>query len=570
MSYDIEYAPLKTGGDFPFPIEDVRLPVRNCLRGNVLVKADHVKLELSPDHITEILRCQSDPIYFFSKYVRINALGKGFIPFEVFDYQKDIIRTFNENRFSVCSIHRQSGKTTVVAGILLHYAMFNYDKKTVAIVANKMAQAREIMDRIREMYEQLPFFLQVGVRGYNKSQITFSNNASIFCATSANGGLRGRSVDVLYLDEAAFLSNDLEFYESTYPVISSSNTTKIIMTSTPNGRRGLFFNIFDNAHEDIKQSKNGYVRVSATWKDDPRKDEAWKNKTLEEFGIARFEQEFNCAWRGSSGTLISPTILQDLQFINPIFEDKYTRIYKEYDPKKQYVAFVDTAEGLGKDYSIITVIEVSTIPHEVVCIYKNNLISPIVFPHTIVSVCNKYGSCPVLVETNNSSGGQVSYILYYELEYENTILTTANKLETNNASSGKVLPGVKTSRKVKSIGCSTLNTIIENNNLIINSEEILEELGTFILKGNSYEADKDCNDDLVMSLVIYSWYISQESFKDYSGNSLTEHIYNQSVQNAMQNILPFGVVMTKESSYEHHNNHIKVTTSGSMEDWLRE
>lgn len=278
----------------------------------------------------------------------------------------------------------------------------------------------------------------------------------------------------------------------------------------------------------------------------------------------------NCLFRGSSGTLISPTILQDLQFINPIFEDKHLRVYKEYDPKKQYAAFVDTAEGLGKDYSVITVIEVSSIPHEVVCIYKNNLISPIVFPHTIVSICNKYGSCPVLIESNNSSGGQVSYILYYELEYENTILTTANKLETNNASSGKVLPGVKTSRKVKSLGCSNLNTIIENNNLIINSEEILEELGTFILKGSSYEADKDCTDDLVMTLVIYSWYISQETFKEYSGNSLTDHIYNQSVQNAMQNILPFGLVISKENIYESHNNQIKVTTTGSLEAWLKE
>lgn len=373
---------------------------------------------------------------------------------------------------------------------------------------------------------------------------------------------------VIYIDEAAFIANDNEFYESTYPVISSGEQTKIIMTSTPKGRRGMFFNLFEGADEDVSKSKNGYKKLLFTWKSDPRKNEAWKKTTIERFGVARFMQEFECVFRGSSGTLISPTVLQDLSFINPINDDPHLSIYKRYEEGHSYVAYVDTGEGLGGDYSVVTVIDVSTVLHEVVCVYRNNTISPIVFPHTIVSVCRSYGSCPVLIETNNTSGGQVSYGLYYDIEYENVILTSQSKQDTAIAESGRVKPGVKTSKLTKRVGCSNLNTLIETGNLIINDATILEELGTFIAKGASYEADKDCHDDTVMTLVLHAWYITQDNFKELAGNNIKQHIYDQAVSAALSQVLPFGFASNNASPVVEDRMQMKVTSTGNISDWL--
>ena len=592
-----------------------------------------------------------------------------------------------------------SHNTAVVAAILLHYTLFN-DAKVVAILANKESQAKEIVSRIRQMYEYLPFFLQQGAVSYNKKSVVFENRSEIFCAATGNESVRGRScvvgdtsvkvrdkgtgevrsmgvgelastltvgriasysngqtfisndcfevwtpdgwsdfdgvvinhdrptislVDhnlsctpchlirddagdfiradttphqeagvcdvydlfnvhkanqyftndvvshncsVIYIDEAAFIANDNEFYESTYPVISSGEQTKIIMTSTPKGRRGMFFNLFEGADEDVSKSKNGYKKLLFTWKSDPRKNEAWKKTTIERFGVARFMQEFECVFRGSSGTLISPTILQDLAFINPINDDPHLSIYRRYEEGHSYVAYVDTGEGLGGDYSVVTVIDVSTVLHEVVCVYRNNTISPIVFPHTIVSVCRSYGSCPVLIETNNTSGGQVSYGLYYDIEYENVIMTSQSKQNTAAAESGSVKPGVKTSKLTKRVGCSNLNTLIETGNIVINDATILEELGTFIAKGASYEADKDCHDDVVMTLVLHAWYITQDNFSELAGNNIKQHIYDQAVNAALSQVLPFGFASNNAPPVVEDRMQMKVTSTGNISDWL--
>lgn len=659
------------------------------------------------------LKCADDHIVFASDYsevfVKDLCVGQLIATENGWSVIKSVVKTAQSEHMYDLSVdspdHRYytngilSHNTAVVAAILLHYTLFN-DAKVVAILANKESQAKEIVSRIRQMYEYLPFFLQQGAVSYNKKSVVFENRSEIFCAATGNESVRGRScvvgstsvkvrnkntgeiqsisveelaripkerqrtmvgvkqtfisnsdfevwtpdgwsdfdgivinhdrptislVDhnlectpchliqdtedsfvradsmphqpgevcdvydlfnvhkknryftndvvshncsVIYIDEAAFIANDNEFYESTYPVISSGEQTKIIMTSTPKGRRGMFFNLFEGADADVSKSKNGYKKLSFTWKSDPRKNEAWKKTTIERFGVARFMQEFECVFRGSSSTLISPTVLQDLVSANPINDDPHLRIYKRYEEGHSYIAYVDTGEGLGGDYSVVTVIDVSTVLHEVVCVYRNNTISPIVFPHTIISVCRSYGNCPVLIETNNTSGGQVSYGLYYDIEYENVILTSQSKQNTAVAESGSVKPGVKTSKLTKRVGCSNLNTLIETGNLIINDATILEELGTFVAKGASYEADKDCHDDTVMTLVLHAWYITQDNFKELAGNNIKQHIYDQAVAAALSQVLPFGFASNNVSPVVEDRMQMKVTSSGNISDWL--
>lgn len=455
-----------------------------------------------------------------------------------------------------------SHNTTSVATFILWFAMFHSDKEC-AILANKGAQAQEVVDRIRMMYEYLPFFLQVGAQVYNKTKLVFDNRSIIFSAATSASSIRGHSVALLYIDEAAFIENDMQFYESTYPVISSGATSRVIMTSTPKGKRGMFHKLY----ADGLEQKNDYKVITVKWDHHPNRGEKWREQTLRNTSKQQFAQEFECSFLGSSGTLIDSDALQALVFKNPINHieeilddgtiiekvngDEHLFIYEKYDPKHKYVAIADPSEGIGQDYSVCTVIDVTQIPYKVVAKYRNNYISPILFPHTIVSMGEEYGFCPVLVESNNACGGQVAYILYYELEYENTVLTKPDPkgraLQTEGRSAQ---PGVKTSVRVKSIGCANLKTLIENNALEVNDFHIVEELGTYIQKGKSYEADEDCHDDTVMTLVLFAWFVKQDFFADYADSDIGKFLFDKNRMEIEAELLPFGFIQDSGNSHD--------------------
>lgn len=571
---ETQYAPYKDGGKYPFPTPDIMLPYKDTYNGNILIKKAYVSSDLLPQHISEIKKCKKDPIYFIENYCRIISLDEGIIPFKLYEYQKEMIDMYVKSRFSLTLTARQMGKTAAMAAYILWFALF-HKTKTVAVLANKMEQAQEIMDRIRMAFEYLPFFLQHGVKIYNRRTLEFENGSKIFSSATSASGIRGRSVDLCYIDEAAFVENDLTFYESTYPVITSGKDSRVIMTTTPRGARGMFYMLW----RDAVEKRNFYTTLSVVWDRHPNRDEEWKKVTIANIGHSRFNQEFACKFMGSSGTLIPADILERLQWMNPVNEDEHLKIYKPFDAERKYIAIADPAGGLGLDYSVCTIIDVTTFPYVVAAKYRNNQISPLLFPHTIMNMCDSYGSCPVLVEANNDVGGQVTYILYYELEYENMILTSHQERGIGGIRVGgkgsTAVPGVKTTKKVKSIGCSNLKTLLENNDLVIEDQEMIEELGTFILKGASFEADDDCHDDTVMTLVLFSWFVKQEYFNEYTSNNIGNHLYSKNLEMAMQDVLPFGTIIKgvpEESVYEDIINGQRVTvTEGrrmSMEEWL--
>lgn len=575
---EIMYAPFKDGAGHPFPVEDIRLPYRDTYNGNILIKKAFVRCDLTVLHLQEVAKCAADPIYFIENYCRIVSLDDGIIPFKLFDYQKKMIKMYAESRFSLTLTARQMGKTAAMAAFILWFAIF-HPTKTVAVLANKGEQAQEIMDRIRMAFEYLPFFLQHGVKVYNKRRIEFDNGSIIFSSATSASGIRGRSVDLCYIDEAAFIENDLTFYESTYPVITSGKESRVIMTTTPRGARGMFYMLWRAS----LAGQNYYTRLEVIWDQHPKRDAKWKEETIANIGYSRFAQEFACKFQGSSGTLIPTEILERLQWKNPSTEsdDGSFKVYEKFDEEnpRKYLAIADPAAGLGQDYSVCTVLDVTDYPYKIVAKYRNNTISPLLFPHTIMNICMSYGNCPVLVESNNDVGGQVTYILYYELEYENTILTSNSERAIGGLREGgkgnAALPGVRTTKKVKSIGCSNLKTLLENEYLEIEDQETIEELGTFIAKGASYEADEECHDDTVMPLVLFSWFIKTELFNEYCGNNIGDDLYKRNVNIAMESILPFGYISIAnddETQYEDRiggfNINVTVNKRMSFEEWM--
>jgi len=570
------FAQLKDGGGYPFPVADDLFPLAYTYPSAALVKNGHVKMDMRPEHLIELVKCRQNPIYFAENYCRIISVDDGIVPFKLYPFQKRMIKQYFENRFSLTVTARQMGKTTCVATFILWFAMFTADKEC-AVLANKGAQAQEVVSRIRMMYEYLPFFLQVGAVVYNKTSLEFDNRSKIFSAATSSDSIRGHSVALLYIDEAAFIENDATFYESTYPVVTSGEKSRVIMTSTPKGKRGMFYKLYSEGVEKI----NEYKVLTVKWDHHPKRDEKWKDTTIRNTSKQQFAQEFECSFIGSSGTLIDSETLMNLSFINPINEPKegeeqHLFIYKEYDPKRKYVAIADPSEGLGQDYSVITVVDVTETPYQVAAVYRNSYISPILFPHTIVSMGEAYGTCPVLVETNNACGGQVSYILYYDLEYENCIMTKPDPKGRGMREGGKAAqPGVRTTSRVKSIGCANLKTLLENGTLMPNNHHIIEELGTFIQKGKSYEADEDCHDDTTMTLVLFSWLIKQDFFKDYTDSDIGRFLFDKNRMEMEADLGPFGFINNTGNPVDEEappmyegGIPLKVGSPNEFESWM--
>lgn len=595
------FAPVKDGGKHKFPINDIILPYKECYNGNLQIKKAYANITLNEVHISELRKCKRDPIYFIETYCRIITLDHGLMPFKMYQFQKDMINLYKDNRFCLALTSRQLGKTTTMAAFILWYCIF-HKEKTAAVLANKGDAAQEIMDRIRLMIEQLPFFIQPGVKIYNRRSIELDNGSKIFSAATGSGGIRGKSCDLVYIDECAFIERDMDFYESTYPTISSGENSRVIMTTTPKGARGLFYMLWRGA----ENGQNSYKTIKVNWDAHPKRDEKWKEQTIGNVGYTRFKQEYENSFVGSTGTLIPAEILENMQWSNPEEEhSEYLKVYlpkdhihvmepdpedenlqirvvKKSDKPRKYVAIADPAGGVGQDYSVCTVIDVTEYPYKIAAKYRNNDISPLLFPHTVMNMCMHYGNCPVLVEANNDVGGQVTYILYYELEYENVIMTSNSEKSIGGLREGgkgsQAIPGVKTNKKVKSVGCSNLKALLEQEYLQIEDQETIEELGTFIAKGSSYEADEDCHDDCVMTLVLFSWFVKSEYFNEYCGSNIGEDLYERNKERALSELLPFGYISAQQEQQETRSEgffggaSFDVTTNlhKTFEQWMME
>lgn len=504
-----------------------------------LPRSDY-KHTFTQKEVDEFIKCANDPVYFATTYMKIINVDKGLMPFEMWDFQKDMLQSFHEERFSICKLPRQVGKTTTSVAYLLHSVLFN-ENYNVAILANKSATAREIMGRLQLAFEYLPRFLQQGVVEWNKGSIELSNGSRAIADSTSGSSVRGRSFNIIFLDEFAFVPNNIAeaFFMSTYPTISSGKTTKVIIVSTPNG-----LNLFYRMWNDAVEKRSDYKPIEIHWSMVPGRDEAWKEQTIRNTSADQFRQEFECDFIGSTNTLIHPAKLSSLVWHNPLYTDGHLDIHKEPEPGHTYCITVDVAEGQNLDYSAFSIIDVTSIPYRLVAKYRNNSITPLLFPTVILQAAKKYNEAFVLVEIN-SIGLQVADILHHELAYENLIKIEMKGKQGQQHSPGfkkKIAYGLKTTHQTKITGCANLKTLIESDKLIINDADTIMELTTFSADKKTFKAEEGNTDDLAMTLVHFGWLTGQRYFKENINNDIRQSLQQEQLNVMDQDIVPFGLI----------------------------
>lgn len=504
---------------------------------NANLKAAGVNVQFAPEQVQEYLKCSQDPIYFIETYCKIVSLDKGLIPFQLYECQKEKVKVIHENRKVILMEGRQQGKTTTSAAYILWYTIFQ-DNKTVAILANKATAAREVLSRYQLMYEGLPQWLQQGVTTWNKGDIELENGSKVFTAATSQSGIRGKSVNLLYVDETAIIPNTVaeEFFTSVYPTISAGETTKILLSSTPLG-----YNHFWKFWNDAENGRNGFVPLFIPYWRIPGRDEKWAAEQKAMLGELKFNQEVLCKFLGSSLTLVSADVIAKMSLAVPVFTNDGLDIYEQ--PKKDhiYVIVADTAKGVGGDYSAFTILDITEVPYKLVGKYRKNDISPLLYPNVIYQVATKYNEAYVLIETNSSE--QVPYILHNELEYENLMFVSragGSQTVSGGFGGGTTQLGVVTDKKVKRTGCHNFKSLVEENKLIIQDADVISEISTFIESRGSYAADDGYNDDLVMTLVLFSWLTATPYFKDLNNVNLRQLMYENKIKAMEDELTPFG------------------------------
>ena len=505
---------------------------------NVNLKAAGVKVQFTPDQVQEWLKCAADPIYFIEEYCKIVSLDHGLIPFKLYDCQREKVKIIHENRKVILMEGRQQGKTTTSAAYILWYTIFQ-ESKTVAILANKATAAREVLHRYQLMYENLPHWLQQGVITWNKGDIELENKSLVFTAATTASGIRGKSVNMLYVDETAIIPNTVaeDFFTSVYPTISAGETTKILLSSTPLG-----YNHFWKFWNDAENKRNDFIPLFIPYWKIPGRDEAWAETQRRQLGELKFNQEVLCKFLGSSLTLINADYIAKMSIGQMAYSKDGLDIYEKPKKGHTYVIVADTAKGVGGDYSAFTIIDITEVPYRLIGKYRNNIISPLLYPNVIFEVGKQYNYAYVLVEVNSSE--QVPHILYQELEYENILFvnrTTGSQVVSGGFGGGKTQLGVNTDKKVKRIGCHNFKSLVEENKLIIEDADTISEISTFIEAKGTYMADDGYHDDLVMSLVLFSWLTTNPYFKDLNNINLREIMYKKQMQAIEDELTPFGV-----------------------------
>jgi hypothetical protein len=504
---------------------------------NANLKAAGITFQFTPDQVQEYVKCAQDPIYFIENFCYIVTLDYGLKLFKLYDCQKKKIDIIHNNRRVILMEGRQQGKTTSSAAYILWYTLF-HDNKTVAILANKAAAAREVLDRYQTMYENLPKWMQQGVTGWNKGDIELENGSKVFTAATGKSGIRGKSVNMLYVDEAAIIPNNVaeEFFTAVYPTISAGQTTKILLSSTPLG-----YNHFWRFWNDAENDRNGFVPLFIPYWEIPGRDAAWAEEQKRMLGELKFNQEVLCNFLGSSLTLIRADVIAKMTVDQPILQKDGLDVFERPQKNHTYCGVIDVAAGVEGDSSTIQMLDITETPYRIVAKYKKNDITPLLFPSVIFKVATEYNNAFILIETNMSD--QVAQIMHQELEYENILMVSrANGVQSIGGGFGgsKSQLGVTTDKRIKRIGCHNFKAMVEEDKLLITDPDTISEISTFIEKRGSYEADEGYHDDLVMPLVLFGWLTTQPYFKELNNINMRKIMYEKQIKAIEEDLTPFG------------------------------
>ena len=514
----------------------------NNYLGNPNLKKANVPVEWTEEQVTEYTKCMDNPLYFIENYIRIVSLDEGLVPFKLYNFQKEMVGTFHKNRFTICKLPRQSGKSTTIIAYLLHYVLFN-GNVNVAILANKAATARDLLGRLQLAYEHLPKWLQQGVMSWNKGSLELENGSKILASSTSASAVRGGSYNIIFLDEFAYVPSNVaeQFFSSVYPTISSGKTTKVMIVSTPHG-----MNMFYKLWTDAEEQRNSYIPIEVHWSEVPGRDEKWRKETIANTSEQQFQTEFECEFLGSIDTLISPHKIRTLAYKTPLQSNAGLDVYEQPQKDHTYFIVADVSRGTKNDYSAYVVFDVTQVPYRVVAKYRNNEVKPLLFPQKIYHVARAYNQAFVLVEVNDI-GEQVANTLQFDMEYDNLVMASmrgrAGQIMGGGFSGGRAQLGVRTTKAVKKIGCSNLKQLLESDKIIVEDFDCINELSTFIVKGSSFEADDGCNDDLVACMFIFGWATDQTYFKELTNNDVREQMFKDQQDQLEQDMAPFGFVV---------------------------
>jgi hypothetical protein len=515
--------------------------IETSYHGNPNLKAVGYQHDFTKEQLEEFVRCSEDPIYFIENYCKIVTLDKGLQPFKLYDCQKVKVDFIMNNRKTILMEGRQQGKTITSAACILHYTIFQ-DNKNVAIMANKTAAAREVLSRYQIMYENLPIWMQQGVKTWNKGDVDLENGSRVFTSATTTSGIRGKSVNWLYIDEAAIIPNNIadEFFASVYPTISAGETTKILLTSTPLG-----YNHFWKFWNESEKGTNGFENMFIHYTEIPGRDEKWAEEQFKLLGEVKYNQEVLCEFLGSTNTLISGKALAVMSSKEILYKKDGLDIYEEPQENKYYVITTDTARGIGGDYSAFVIIDITEMPFKVVGKFRDNKVSPLLYPDFIARVAKDFNNAYVLIE-NNDIGQQVVDILHQELEYENIFSTVQekNKQYVSPGFGKQTTLGVRTSKAVKRQGCLALKSLVEETKFLVWDADCINELSTFVEKAGSFSADEGYHDDLAMCMVLFAWLSTQQFFKDLTDVDIREGLYDSQIRYIERDLTPFGFVET--------------------------
>jgi len=509
--------------------------------GNPNLKKAHTKSRFTPKQVEEVMKCLEDPKYFIEQYLKIVTIDKGLVPFQMYDFQRKMVDTFHDNRFTICKLPRQSGKSTIIVSYLLHYVLFN-ENVNVAILANKSSTARDLLGRLQLAYEHLPKWMQQGVLNWNKGSLELENGSRIVAASTSSSAVRGSTFNIIFLDEFAFVPTNIaeEFFSSVYPTITSGKSSKVMIVSTPHG-----MNMFYKMWMDAVNKKSLFEPIEVHWSEVPGRDEKWKELTIRNTSETQFQTEFECEFLGSVDTLINTQKLKTMAVINPKKSPLGLDVFEMPIKGRTYVMTVDVARGVQNDYSAFVVIDATKAPYKIVAKYRNNEIKPIVFPNILNKVGSMYNKAYCLIEINDL-GQQVADAMQFELEYDNMMMVTqrgrAGQVLGGGFSGRGNQLGIRMTKGTKKIGTSNMKSLIESDKLIINDFDIISELSTFIAKGKTFEAESGSHDDLVMCLVIFSWLANQRYFKELTNVDVRGQMFTDQ-QNAIEaDMAPFGFI----------------------------
>ena len=474
-----------------------------------LVKKPYRKESLTQEQILELAKCMQDPKYFMTEHCWIQHPTKGRMKFGLFNFQRELVDTYHNYRYSIALISRQMGKSTAAAGYLLWYAMYNPDQ-TILIAAHKYSGAQEIMQRIRFAYETLPDYLRSGAVSYNKGSIEFDNGSRIVAqATTENTG-RGLSISLAYLDEFAFVRPNIarEFWTSLSPTLSTGG--KCIITSTPNQDDDQFAQIwrqsqkmFDEFGNETDVGVNGFRGYSADWKEHPDRDEAWASVERGKIGEERFRREHLNEFIAFDETLIDSIMLTEMTAEDPYKKTGQVRWYDTIKDKNTYVIGLDPSLGTGGDPAAI---QVFTLPGMTqVAEWQHNK-TPVQGQIRILKeICEKIRSeapnSEIYWSVENNTLGEAALVVISEMGEDNipgTFLSEPKKA----GGSRTFRRGFNTTNRSKLTACAKFKQWVESSKLKIKSKALLREIKTFVARGASYAAKDGETDDLVMATML--------------------------------------------------------------------